>query len=688
MRNSSNLNGKVTSGPEDVSAHNRHCPEKLYAGFARTLSGSPGRGDRKLAAARRFVRVWPDLENWYKEPLSVRVGTRWAPLPDGEPARASYFARGYLLFLALKGYARMDYPWLLTVSPLFVPEAAKDLGIELGIDQFIGEAARLGFSNLSMQGVIRWALPRILLHGGHTDSRSIRAEDIEELRIAIREFLEREDLPEIHPLAAQNNDAFRKNWIMRANQLELLLFHRGQVDTQPTKFMRSIKDREPTPPTMQALVDRWLTACRASHRPASLKRFELALYRFMRWLMVQSPEMTDFAHVDRDVILEYMVSLTETPSPRTGQPLGVLARRGHVSALSQFFRDTADWEWEGVPGRPLLSAGDLPRMPMRIPRYIPEEQLAPLMKAVSTLECPYQRTALLLARWTGARKGEIQRLSVDCLDSYPDGTARLRLPAGKTYRERMVPLHEEAAAALRELINLRSRGKERAFVDELTGVPTRYVFMEHGRLLSCSYLFQCSLQVACVQAGLLDGGGRRIISSHRFRHTIGTQLAERGAKLHTIMNILGHRSANMSLVYARISDQEVKRDYLSVLLPGASVAGPGVELLRGGNLTTSDINWLKCNFLKTELELGHCLRLPSEGPCECDLYLTCAKFVTTPAYAPRLRDRRKLELELEADAIDRGWVREQERHRSTIQRIEQLLNDLKETLDDDAPTSS
>src|ERR1700733_10963479 len=55
------------------------------------------------------------------------------------------------------------------------------------------------------------------------------------------------------------------------------------------------------------------------------------------------------------------------------------------------------------------------------------------------------------------------------------------------------------------------------------------------------------------------------------------------------------------------------------------------------------LDWLKTNFYKTELELGHCLRLPQEGPCECDLYLTCAKFVTTAQYAPRLRERLCLE---------------------------------------------
>ena len=90
---------------------------------------------------------------------------------------------------------------------------------------------------------------------------------------------------------------------------------------------------------------------------------------------------------------------------------------------------------------------------------------------------------------------------------------------------------------------------------------------------------------------------------------------------------------------------------------------------------------LPANFFKTELELGHCLRLPQEGPCKCDLYLSCAKFVTTPEYAPRLRRRRKRELELIEDARNRDWQREVERHQCTVGRIEHLLADLGELID-------
>jgi Phage integrase family len=205
--------------------------------------------------------------------------------------------------------------------------------------------------------------------------------------------------------------------------------------------------------------------------------------------------------------------------------------------------------------------------------------------------------------------------------------------------------------------------------------------MSRGKLLSGDYLFADSLQKVCQVAGITSSDGKALVTPHRFRHTIGTQLTNRGARLNTVMKVLGHDSARMALVYAQISDQEVLRDYQAVLGPGTVIAGPAAEALRSGELGAEAVNWLKSNLLKTELELGRCLRLPQEGPCECDLYLTCAKFVTTPEYAPRLRRRRSIEHELIEDAIAHGWQREVERHQCTIKRLEQLLLALGEPID-------
>lgn len=51
------------------------------------------------------------------------------------------------------------------------------------------------------------------------------------------------------------------------------------------------------------------------------------------------------------------------------------------------------------------------------------------------------------------------------------------------------------------------------------------------------------------------------------------------------------------------------------------VAGPAADLLREHRLDPEAVSWLQTHFLKSEL--GHCLRASAEGPCECDLVLTC-----------------------------------------------------------------
>jgi hypothetical protein len=145
----------------------------------------------------------------------------------------------------------------------------------------------------------------------------------------------------------------------------------------------------------------------------------------------------------------------------------------------------------------------------------------------------------------------------------------------------------------------------------------------------------------------------------------------------------------MSLIYASLSDPTVKQQYQDILdrrlRPDVTLAGPAARALREHRLDPDAVHWLQTSFLKTELELGHCLRTPAEGPCECDLVLTCSKFLTTSDYAPRLRARLAVEQQLIDDATARGWQREIERHAATQRRIEHLLNDLGESSAPDAP---
>jgi integrase len=642
---------------------------------------------RLLRRHERFVKHFPDLSSWLDQPLRQRLGwrnhdtqrQRLAP-GDGFDVTAgwiNYNARDYLIYLALTGRMQLDWGWLLGIGVLKPWWISDDLG--LGLTAQIAHVQHiysgLGGTPADSDYRLTWALLRLVLHRGDPDLNAITFDDVEDLRAAIRRL---ELIPGLDEVLNPEHLATTRNvWGTSAFRAGVALFHAGITDEPPSRVEPKTTAPSSSQPRIAAVMDRYLSERALTVRPESMAASRAAMRRLGRWLAEQRADVDSLAELTRADLLDFMTWLQHQRKIRHPEQLiSEVYRRSIISEVTVFFRHAAHAEWPDVPARPVLMHSDIPRTVQRVPRYIPAHQLEPIMTAIRGLDCPLQRCALLVARWSGARRSEIRRLHLDCLDTYPDGTARLRLAAGKSLRERTVPLHPEAAEAIRHLIALREKQHDRGLYDRDVARRVRYLFLHNGGLATVDYLFAAPLGRISDQLGILNGDGKPAIHAHRFRHTLGTQLAERGARIQTIMAVLGHASAGMSMIYTNISDPVVLADYQAVMQPGAIVAGPLADTLRRGELDENAVNWLKTNFYKTELELGRCLRLPQEGPCECDLYLSCPKFVTTPQYTPRLQERLCTEEGLIADAVDRGWEREAERHRCTADRIRGLLAEL------------
>lgn len=565
-------------------------------------------------------------------------------------------------------------------------------------DRHVARLIQLGYSPRGARHQLSWPLGRMLLHRGDPDLRAVSMDDLDEFRGAIDAFTARlrlEPLREFYARPREGKPApdtaktYSATAIARLHVAHVLLFEVGQVNRPPTGRSNAgtwVDQLAPAsaPPRIRAVIERYLRLHLDANldRPQTVRHARDALRRLVNWLNATHQEITNLSQLHREHGEEFLRWLGAQTNQHTGAPLAVSTRRSVVTLLARFFNETAAWQWDDVPGRVLFTRADIPKIPKTLPRFIPEHELAALMAAVEQLSDPYQRAGLIVARWSGARRDEIRRLATDCLDTYPDGHPRLRIPVGKGHTERSIPLHPQAAEALQPLIDLALAQAARHRFDPSVGRSVQHLFTVRGKLLSNAFLFELSLKAACSIAGLVDAQGRATISAHRFRHTIGTQLAEGGARLQTIMAVLGHRTPLMSLIYASLSDPTVKQQYQDALDrrlgPDVTLAGPAAQALREHQLDPEAVHWLQTNFLKTELELGHCLRLPQEGPCECDLVLTCSKFVTTSDYAPRLRARLGVEQQLIDDATSRGWDREVERHQATCGRLEQLLRELGE----------
>jgi integrase len=689
------LTTSSTSAPDGTRGARRHASEQDYRSWVYEYVPHQAVRWERLCAYRRFVEQWPDLRDWFAATLPVRLGFEGGRI-FATGRTAAHRAAGYLVYLALVRGVDLDADYLLGRKYARLLSDAGG-GSGLGVDRALFEShvarlAQLGYSAAHARSHLTWGLGRLMLYRGDPDLPAITATDLFAFGEELRRFGQRQDYQQlrqalyaksgVNPAGA--GEGFIRDHLAKLHAVHVLLFNIGQVGEPPSVGTRprlTWTDRllpEPCPPAIRDVIERYLRLRLEANfdRRQTVRLARQALRRLVGWLASEHPEITTLAQLDRALIEDYLRWIPSCSSKNTGRPLAITTVKHEINHIATFCRDTAIWDWDNVPGRPLITNRDSPRRPETLPRYLPDHELEPLMTAINDLDDPMQRAALLLTRWSGARRDEIRRLTTDCLDTYPGGHPRLRIPVGKGHTERLIPLHPDAATALQQVIEEAKRRRAVPRRDPNTGRTVDYVFLRRGKLLSAAWLFDEAFRLACTAAGLVDANGVPTVSAHRMRHTLGTQLAEGGARIQTIMAILGHRSAAMSVIYTRISNPEIRRQYEAALAGGARIAGPAADALLHGTLDQESLHWLQTNFLKAELELGHCLRLPAEGPCECDLVLTCPKFLTTSDYAPRLQARLKVEQQLVEDAAARGWPREVERHTNTIDRIRQLLDDL------------
>ncbi len=151
---------------------------EAYSSFIRQLYANPVRyRNRLLLRHKRFVQHYPDLRDWFTAPLTERVGKLYREDRREERGTVdnlvSYEARHYLFFLALRGYIRFDWEWLVALPDLTLGALPKKLGMSINWKQLVEEAVVLGYEFAGAQSKLQWAIMRIFLHIG-----SVRIEDI------------------------------------------------------------------------------------------------------------------------------------------------------------------------------------------------------------------------------------------------------------------------------------------------------------------------------------------------------------------------------------------------------------------------------------------------------------------------------------------------------------------------------
>ena len=363
----------------------------------------------------------------------------------------------------------------------------------------------------------------------------------------------------------------------------------------------------------------YLDQLEVSARPRTLEAAELTLRLFAHRVTEADPSCVSVAGIGRAHIEDFKGWLTKRRG-RTGKPLATITIRHRLSTVRTFFERIMEWDYDDAPARLFIYNSDFPALDEPLPRFLDDPTAAKFMAALA--EDPNQRRRLmveLLAR-TGIRVGELAALEDDAMVRKGAGH-RLRIPIGKLHNDRYVPLLPMLVDLIVDYKAGRGRSRSGHLLERDDGQP-------FDRRTVHRYV-----------AAVAKRAGVGHVHPHQLRHTLATQSINRGMSLEAIAALLGHRSMDMTLTYARISDETVADAYFKVTEAveaqyyGQSGSAPLRTAGPSAQQPLSDHHRLLAN--------GHCTRpalldCAFESVCE-----RCGFFETGPQFLTILKRQRK-----------------------------------------------
>jgi site-specific recombinase XerD len=370
-------------------------------------------------------------------------------------------------------------------------------------------------------------------------------------------------------------------------------------------------------PQLADTMARYLTQAGTFLAPASVDSASIGMRQLCRWLLAHT-DIRTVASINRNAIEDYKVWLADQIAPG-GRRLSANTQRQRLRMLRVFFERIIEWEWTDAPPRNPIIGRDIPPRPEPLPKFLDDRDAAKLMAAATASSDPRDRLVMEILSRTGMRASEVCELAPDAVVCIGDNHW-LRVPVGKLRNDRYVPLHPDLVVLLAEwtAINLdHIRHHKRLIVDH-RGPFNRYLV---------SRVVTRIARQANVKA-----------HPHQLRHTLATQAINRGMRLEAIASLLGHRSMEMTLTYARITDRVVADEYEAISAKIDALYGQAQKL--AADLETVSMARLRRETHARMLGNGLCTR-PVELECRMESACeTCTYFRTGHEFVPVLLRQR------------------------------------------------
>ncbi|HEY3373939.1 MAG TPA: tyrosine recombinase XerC [Candidatus Aquicultor sp.] len=221
-----------------------------------------------------------------------------------------------------------------------------------------------------------------------------------------------------------------------------------------------------------------------------------------------------------------------------------------LSAIRAFYAYSNRTGAVDVNPAELVSA---PKAERKLPKFMQEDSVVMLLSApdISTPAGLRDKAMLEMLYAAGIRVSELVGLD---LDSINYGSLEVKV-LGKGRKERIVPIHNDAANAVRSYLKdgrttMTAKRKPEAGA-------TKALFLNYmGERLS-THGVRLIMSKYVRQVGLSCG-----ITPHAVRHSFATHLLEAGADLRYVQELLGHVDLSSTQVYTHLSKARLKDIYM------------------------------------------------------------------------------------------------------------------------------
>ena len=308
------------------------------------------------------------------------------------------------------------------------------------------------------------------------------------------------------------------------------------------------------PPPLAGLVNEYLRMLeferRSSEHTLRAYRRELmgfAAYMAERYAAVEAVDRIEHTHI------------------RTY--LGVLLERGLSKAsTARALAAVRSWfKWLARTGRVEQNVASLvatPRLPKLLPRVPSIEQMNRVVDSVEedAASWPARDKAILeLLYGCGIRNAELTGLNLNDIHWANEAI----LVRGKGHKQRLVPLGDAAAQALRAYLGERSARLTAKFGAKGSSTPALFLSLQLrglGKPGGEARLTTRSVGRIVKRVAILRGLSADV-HPHTLRHAFGTHLLEEGADLRAIQELLGHERLSTTQRYTQLTTSQLEAVY-------------------------------------------------------------------------------------------------------------------------------